>query len=197
MTQILSATVPLGSKAETRNLDSLLDTVSGKIFSLNDLIYRDTKFRISTVIMFICNHCPFVKHINKELVRLANNYIPKGVSFIAISSNDVINYPEDSPEKMKLVAKELGYPFPYLYDESQDVARAYNAVCTPDFFIYDKNMKLAYHGQLDDSRYSNKIPVTGKNIRIALDCLLNNKLVPQEQKPSIGCSIKWKVCTPN
>jgi thiol-disulfide isomerase/thioredoxin len=151
--------------------------------------------------MFICNHCPFVKHVNKELVKLANDYIPKGVSFIAISSNDVINHPEDSPEKMKITAKELNYPFPYLYDESQEVAHAYDAACTPDFFIYDKDLKLAYRGQLDDSRPSNArlndgvgqgIPVTGKDIRAALDLLLSNKPAPAQQKPSIGCNIKWK-----
>ena len=179
-----SIMIPLGSKAAEFKLP---DTVSGKNLSLNDL--RSDK---ATVIMFICNHCPFVKHVNKELVRLANDYIPKRISFIAISANDVINHPEDSPEKMKVNAKEQGYPFPYLYDESQQVARAYDAACTPDFFIYDKDMKLAYRGQLDDSRPSNGIPVTGKNIRAALDLLLSRKSVPVDQKPSIGCNIKWK-----
>ena len=142
--------------------------------------------------MFICNHCPFVKHVNEALVKLANDYIPKGISFIAISSNDVVNFPEDSPEKMKQTAKELGYSFPYLYDESQEVARAYDAACTPDFFIYDKNLKLVYRGQLDDSRPSNGLPVTGKDIRSAFDLLLAGKNVPAEQMPSIGCNIKWK-----
>ena len=142
--------------------------------------------------MFICNHCPFVKHVNKELVKLANDYIPKDISFIAINSNDVSTFPEDSPEKMKIIAAELNYPFPYLYDESQEVARAYDAACTPDFFIYDKDLKLAYRGQLDDSRPSNNIPVNGKDIRTALDCLLTDKPVPADQKPSIGCNIKWK-----
>jgi len=142
--------------------------------------------------MFICNHCPFVKHVNEGLVELANDYILKGISFIAISSNDVVNFPEDSPEKMKNEAKSLGYPFPYLYDESQEVARAYDAACTPDFFIYDKDLKLVYRGQLDDSRPKNGIPVTGKDIRAALDSLLQSKPVSEEQKPSIGCNIKWK-----
>jgi thiol-disulfide isomerase/thioredoxin len=176
--------IPLGSKAPAL---SLPDTVTGKILSLNDL-----KSEKATLIMFICNHCPFVKHINAELVRLANDYIPKGISFIAISSNDAANFPEDSPEKMKLTAKELGYPFPYLYDESQEVAKAYDAACTPDFFIYDKDLKLAYRGQLDDSRPSNGLPVTGKDVRAALDLLLRGRAVPAEQKPSIGCNIKWK-----
>ena len=176
--------VKLGSKVPAF---SLPDTVSGKILSLNDLVSEK-----ATVIMFICNHCPFVKHVNDELVRLANDYISKGVSFIAISSNDVMNFPEDSPGKMQIVAEELEYPFPYLYDESQEVAKAYDAACTPDFFIYDKELKLAYRGQLDDSRPSNGLPLTGKDMRAALDLLLSGKAVPAEQKPSIGCNIKWK-----
>jgi thiol-disulfide isomerase/thioredoxin len=184
MAQTLSNMVPLGTTAS----DFILpDTISGKILSLSEL-----KSNKGTLIMFICNHCPFVKHVNKELVRLANDYIPKGISFIAISSNDVTNYPEDSPEKMKEVAQALRYPFPYLYDESQEVARAYGAACTPDFFIYDKSLKLVYRGQLDDSRPSNGIPVSGKDIRAALDCLLAGKPISHEQKPSMGCNIKWK-----
>lgn len=184
MAETLSTMVALGTKAHEFILP---DTVSGKNFSL-----RDLKSDKGTVMMFICNHCPFVKHVNKELVRLANDYMPKGISFIAVSSNDIVNYPEDSPEKMQQVAKELGYPFPYLYDESQQVARAYGAACTPDFFIYDMDLKLVYRGQLDDSRPSNGIPVTGKDIRNALDNLLSGKPVSSEQKPSIGCNIKWK-----
>lgn len=166
---------------------SLMDTVSGKKISLQDL--RSGK---ATVIMFICNHCPFVKHINKELVKLAQDYIPKGISFIAVSSNDIVKYPDDAPDKMKEHALEQGYPFPYLFDETQDVAKAYDARCTPDFFIYDGSLKLAYRGQLDDSRPSNQVPVTGKDIRNALDCILRNEPVTVEQKPSIGCNIKWR-----
>ena len=184
MAQTPSAMVSLGTKAPDFTLP---DTVSGKTLSLNDL-----KSDKATVIMFICNHCPFVKHVNKELARLANDYIPQGISFVAISSNDVVNFPEDSSEKMKQEAKSLGYSFPYLYDASQKVARAYSAACTPDFFIYDKDLKLVYRGQLDDSRPSNGIPVTGKDIRNALDLLLAAKSIPAEQKPSIGCNIKWK-----
>ncbi len=179
-----STMTSLGTKAPGFTLP---ETVSGKTLSLQEL-----KSDKATLIMFICNHCPFVKHVNKELVKLANDYIPKGISFVAISSNDVVNFPEDSPEKMKEEAKALGYPFPYLYDESQKTARSYDAACTPDFFIYDKELKLVYRGQLDDSRPSNGLPVTGKDIRNALDCLLAGKPVHAEQKPSIGCNIKWK-----
>jgi peroxiredoxin len=166
---------------------SLFDTVSGNTLSLTEL-----KSEIATVIMFICNHCPYVKHINTELVSLSNDYLQKGISFIGISSNDVENYPEDSPEIMKLTAEELGYKFPYLFDESQEVAKAYKAACTPDFYIFAQNMKLVYRGQFDDSRPGNGMAVTGNDIRSALDNILAGKPVSQEQKPSIGCNIKWK-----
>lgn len=179
-----STMIPLGTTAPDFNLP---DTVSGETKSLQDL--RSEK---ATVIMFICNHCPFVKHINTVLVNLSNDYIARGVSFIAISSNDVINYPADSPEKMKETAAELGYQFPYLYDESQDVAKAYKAACTPDFYIFDGDLKLVYRGQLDDSRPDNGVPVTGKDIRAALDNVLSGNPVVDDQKPSIGCNIKWK-----
>lgn len=165
----------------------LPDTVSEKNISVPDV--RGDK---ATVIVFVCNHCPFVKHVNAELVKLANDYKNRGVGFAAISSNDVVNYPDDAPHLMKQVALQLKYPFPYLYDETQGVAKAYNAACTPDFFVYDKNLLLVYRGQLDDSRPGNEIPVTGKDIRQALDCLLGGKPVPEEQRPSIGCNIKWK-----
>jgi|SRR5687767_6520431 len=166
---------------------TLPDTISGK-----DLSLENVKGSVATVIMFICNHCPFVKHVNTELVKLANDYKRKGVGFAAISSNDVVNHPDDSPALMAQVAGQLKYPFPYLYDESQDVAKAYDAACTPDFFIYDKDLKLVYRGQLDDSRPGNEIPVTGKDIRRALDCLIDDQPVPEVQRPSIGCNIKWK-----
>ena len=166
---------------------NLPDTVSGKNFKLENV-----KGKIATVIMFICNHCPFVKHVNPELVKLANDYKNRGIGFVAISANDAINYPDDSPELMAKTAKELKYPFPYLYDESQEVAKAYDAACTPDFFIYDKALRLVYRGQLDDSRPGNEIALTGKDIRNALDCLINDQPVPEEQRPSIGCNIKWK-----
>ena len=184
MARTPSTMVALGTKAP----DFLLpDTVSGKQISLKDI-----KGETATMIIFICNHCPFVKHVNEELVKLGNDYKNKGVGFVAISSNDVINHPDDSPALMTQVAKQLKYPFPYLYDESQETAKAYDAACTPDFFIYNKDLQLVYRGQLDDSRPGNEIPVTGKDIRRALDSLLNNEPVPQEQRPSIGCNIKWK-----
>lgn len=184
MAETPSTMLPLGTKAPQFELP---DTVSGKTLSLESL-----KSSIATVIMFICNHCPFVKHVNRELVRLAGDYQSKNVSFVAISSNDVINYPQDSPDKMKETAESLGYTFPYLYDESQEVARDYRAACTPDFYIFDSELKLAYRGQLDDSRPGNGIPVTGKDIRDALDCLIVGHPVSEEQLPSIGCNIKWK-----
>ena len=166
---------------------TLPDTISGKNISLNEV-----KGEKATLIMFICNHCPFVKHVNEELVKLANDYLTKEIGFVAISSNDAASYPEDAPEKMKEVAAQLNYPFPYFYDETQQVARAYNAACTPDFFIYDEILQLVYHGQLDDSRPGNGIPVSGKDIREALDCIISNQPVSADQRPGIGCNIKWK-----
>jgi peroxiredoxin len=166
---------------------SLIDTVSGVNKSLKEL-----QGKIGTVIMFICNHCPFVIHVNEGLVKIANEYQLKGISFIAISSNDVVNYPADSPELMKVNAVKNNYPFPYLYDETQEVAKAYDAACTPDIYLFDDNLKLIYRGQIDDSRPQNEIPVTGLDLRYALDCLLGNKPNHCPQKPSIGCNIKWK-----
>ncbi len=179
-----STMLPLGTAAPDFNLP---DTVSGQIKNLEEL--QSTQ---ATVIMFICNHCPFVKHVNDQLVKLANDYQSQGVSFIAISSNDVENYPEDHPDKMKEYALALGYPFPYLYDETQDVAKAYKAACTPDFYIFDGDLKLVYRGQLDASRPKSDIPVTGSDIRSALDNMLAGKPVSADQKPSLGCNIKWK-----
>jgi peroxiredoxin len=179
-----STMLALGTKAPPF---ALPDTVSGKMMSLNEL-----KSDQATVVMFICNHCPYVKHVQTGLVKLAQDYQPKGVSFVAISSNDVVQYPEDGPRPMKEVAERLGYPFPYLYDESQEIARAYRAACTPDFYLFDPDLKLVYRGQLDDSRPGNSIPVTGRDVRAALDNILAGQPVNPEQKPSIGCSIKWK-----
>ncbi|MGB0897447.1 MAG: thioredoxin family protein [Flavobacteriaceae bacterium] len=166
---------------------TLLDTVSNTIVSLSEL--KGTK---ATVIMFICNHCPFVIHVNHELVKLANDYKQKDIAFIAISSNDVENYPQDGPDKMQQHAQDNHYPFPYLYDETQEVAKAYDAACTPDFFVFNDQLTLQYRGQLDDSRPGNDINVTGKDIRNALDSILHNLPVSDIQKPSIGCNIKWK-----
>jgi len=176
--------LPLGTKAPEF---SLLDTVSGNILNLNNL-----KENLGTVIMFICNHCPFVMHVNSELVKIANLYSEKGIHFIAISSNDAIKYPQDGPDNMKHHAKNEKYPFPYLYDETQEIARAYDAACTPDFYVFDAELKLNYRGQLDDSRPGNGIEVTGHDLKHALDCLLENKENLNPQKPSIGCNIKWK-----
>ncbi len=146
----------------------------------------------ATVIMFICNHCPYVKHVNLELIRLATDYMNKGVRFLAVNSNDTEHYPDDSPDNMKKMAQSLGYPFPYLFDETQEVAKAYQATCTPDFFVFDRNNCLAYRGQLDNSRPGNGIKVDGSSIRTALDCLLTNTPITEQQKPSLGCNIKWK-----
>lgn len=175
--------IPLGFIAPDFTLP---DTVSGKDVSLGEL-----RGEHATVVMFICNHCPFVVHVNDEIVRLANDYTPRGVAFIGISSNDVEDYPEDGPEQMKRAAAELGYPFPYLYDESQDVAKAYHAACTPDFSIFDKDLKCVYRGQLDSSRPGKGEP-DGRDIRSALDNILAGQPVNPDQKPSIGCNIKWK-----
>jgi len=176
--------LPLGIAAPSFKL---LDTISQKIKSLEEL-----KGNKATVIMFICNHCPFVLHVNDTLVKIANKYQSNGVKFIAISSNDVLNYPQDSPDLMTLQAKKLNYPFPYLYDETQEIAKLYDAACTPDIFAFDANLKLAYRGQLDDSRPGNGIPVTGKDLRKALDLVLDNKPIDFVQKASMGCNIKWK-----
>lgn len=166
---------------------SLPEPLSGKIWDLNEL-----RGEFATVVMFICNHCPYVKHVNEELIRLANDYMPKGISFIAINSNDAQKYPDDAPDKMVEVAKRLKYPFPYLFDESQHIAKAYHAVCTPDFSIFNSELKCIYRGQLDDSRPGSSVEVTGEDIRVVLDAVLSNMQVPKNQKLSAGCSIKWK-----
>lgn len=184
MAQTPSNMIPLGTQAPDFTLK---DVVSGEKKSLSKL-----KSDRATVIMFICNHCPFVKHVLDGLLQLANDYIPRGISFIAINSNDVEAYPDDSPENMKKLAEEKKFPFVYLFDETQEVAKAYQAACTPDFYIFDGSMKLVYRGQLDDSRPGNEIPVTGKDIRAALDAILAGEPVSEDQKPSIGCNIKWK-----
>lgn len=175
---------PVGTKAPNFNL---IDTVSEDMFA-----FSDCKGENGTVIMFICNHCPFVIHINDMLVELGKEYEPKGIGFAAISSNDVMNYPQDSPGMMKIHAEELEYPFPYLYDETQKVAKAYNAVCTPDIYVFDTEDKCYYHGQIDASRPGNNIAVTGKDLKNVLDLLLAKKAFEGEQVPSIGCNIKWK-----
>lgn len=166
---------------------TLLDTVSDSQLSLQEL-----KGENGTMVMFICNHCPFVIHVNPEISKLGKTYLEKGISFIAISSNDVINYPQDAPHLMKQRAKEEDYTFPYLYDETQEIAKAYDAACTPDFYLFDGNLKLVYRGQLDDSRPGNGVPLTGADLRNAMDALLAGEEIDDNQKPSIGCNIKWK-----
>lgn len=163
-----------------------LPDVDGTTVSLDD--FGDAG---ALLVMFICNHCPFVKHIRDELAAIGRDYAGKGLAVVAISSNDVANYPDDSPKKMKAEAEEAGYTFPYLYDESQGVAKAYRAACTPDFFLFDGEKKLVYRGQLDDSRPGNGEPVTGRDLRVAIECVLAGSPAPETQHPSIGCNIKW------
>lgn len=167
--------------------DFRLPDTNGKLVSLGELTGHP-----ALLVMFICNHCPFVKHVRAELAKLGRDYAPKNVAIVAISSNDAANYPDDSPAKMAEEARAAGYNFPYLYDESQAVAHAYRAACTPDFFLFDRNHRLVYRGQLDDSRPGNGIPVTGQDLRTALDALIGGKPVAATQKPSLGCNIKWK-----
>ena len=176
--------LPLGTKAPNFNLP---DTISSKNISL-----KEVTSDVATVVMFICNHCPYVIHINEGLVALVEEYKELGVSFVAISSNDVENYPQDAPDKMTTHAQETGYNFPYLYDESQEVAKAYDAACTPDFYIFNGDTQLVYRGQLDGSRPGSGKPVTGKDLRAALDAVLVGRPVTSLQRPSAGCGIKWK-----
>ncbi|MAA74915.1 MAG: thioredoxin family protein [Salinisphaeraceae bacterium] len=177
--------MPLGTKAPDFTLP---DTVSGKDVSL-----ADVKGDKATVVMFICNHCPYVVHIKAELAAVADRYLPQGVGFVAISSNDVETHPDDAPEKMTEFAQANGFKFPYLYDESQAVAKAYDAACTPDIYVFDEKLKCAYRGQLDSSRPGNDEPVTGADLRASLDSILEGDMIPEEaQTPSQGCNIKWK-----
>lgn len=178
-----STMLPLGTQAPAF---ALPDT-SGKSVSLDDF-----RGKPALLVMFLCNHCPYVKHVRAGLAQLVQEYQARGAVAVGISSNDAVGYPDDSPEKMVIEAREAGYTFPYLYDESQQVAKAYQAACTPDLFLFDRNQKLVYRGQLDDSRPGNGIPVSGRDLRAALDALLAGKTIPAEQKPSIGCNIKWK-----
>ena len=165
---------------------SLPDT-DGKMVSLADF-----KARPALLVMFICNHCPYVKHVRHELARLGRDDQAKGVAVVAISSNDAAAFPDDSPEKMREEKQQAGYTFPYLYDESQDVARAFRAACTPDFYLFDAGRRLVYRGQMDGSRPGNDVPVTGADLRAAIDALLAGKAVNADQKPSMGCNIKWR-----
>lgn len=159
---------------------------SGEKFSTEGLAIKN-----ALVVMFICNHCPFVIHVQSELVRLSYDYTKKSIDFVAINSNDVINYPDDAPDKMLVEKRRVGYAFPYLFDGSQNVAKSFRAACTPDFYIFDRGKKLIYRGQLDDSRPGNSIQPTGADIRRVLDCVLEKSYIPSVQKTSLGCNIKW------
>lgn len=174
----------LGTKAPDFRLP---DVVSGKTISLDT--FADKK---ALVVMFLCRHCPYVQHVKEELARLGRDYAGKSVGIVAISSNDAVQYPDDRPERLKAMAEELGFHFPFCYDETQEVAKAYAAACTPDFYVFDQERKLVYRGQLDDSRPGNGLPVTGKDLRAAIEAVLEGRPVPSEQKPSLGCNIKWK-----
>ena len=174
----------LGTKAPDFELK---DVVTGRAVSR-----RDVAGNMGMLVMFICRHCPFVKHVQNELAAIGRDYNGRGVGIVAISANDVASHPEDSPTKLAYQAQELNFSFPYLFDESQQVARAYDAQCTPDFFLYDSQGALVYRGQLDDSRPGNEIPVTGADLRAALDALMAGRPISSEQRPSIGCNIKWR-----
>jgi len=180
---VTSTTLPLGTVAPGFSLPECRGgTVSLEDFSKAPVL----------LVIFMCNHCPYVKHVQKTLAALVKEYQGRGAAAVGISSNDIVSHPDDSPEAMARVAREIGYTFPFLYDESQEVARAYGAVCTPEFFLFGAQRKLVYHGQMDSSRPGNNIPVTGEDLRRALDAALAGKSVPGEQRPSIGCGIKWK-----
>lgn len=184
MAAVQSKMVPLGTQAPDF---SLKDAISGETVSLNSI-----KSDLATVVMFICNHCPYVIHIYNHLAKLSGEYIDKGIAFVGINSNNYKVYTDDSPEKMKEIALKLGYRFPYLIDETQEIAKSYQAECTPDFFVYDKQLKLIYRGQYDSSRPNNGIPVTGSDLKSCLDAVLTGRPVNPNQIPSIGCNIKWK-----
>ena len=183
MAMTASTMLPLRTKAPHF---SLPDT-TGRTVSLSDFDAADV-----LLVVFMCNHCPFVKHVIDDFVQLAKEYQGKGVAVVGINSNDVANYPEDRPELMTKEARDRGFTFPYLYDATQDVAKAYQAACTPDFYVFDKDRTLAYRGQMDESRPGNGEPVTGADLRAALDAALDGREIPREQRPSIGCNIKWK-----
>jgi peroxiredoxin len=184
MAKTLSTMLDLGTTAPEFTLP---DVVSGKTMTLGD--FAESK---ALLVMFICRHCPFVKHIERELARLGRDYARPDVAIVAISANDAAEHPDDAPESLKEMAEQLGFGFPFLYDESQSVAKAYSAACTPDFFLFDQSRKLVYRGQLDDSRPESGIPVTGKDLRAAIDAVVSDDAVNPDQRASIGCNIKWK-----
>ena len=184
MVKTLSTMLPLGTKTPDFSLE---DAVSGNKISLDT--FTDKK---ALLVMFICVHCPFVKHLQEALAAVGKEYVDKGLGVVAISSNDITTHPGDAPDKMKEMAATLGFNFPFCYDESQEVAKAYTAACTPDFFLFDSNNTLVYRGQFDDSRPGNDVPVTGKDLKASIEEVLLDRKVDTQQKPSIGCNIKWK-----
>jgi len=183
MVMTASTMLPLGMSAP----DFSLPDIKGDMVSLAD--FKDSS---ALLVIFMCNHCPFVKHVLHVMVDLIKEYQAKGIAVVGINSNDVVNFPDDSPKNMAKVAKKVGFTFPYLYDETQEVAKSYRAACTPDFFLFDKERKLVYRGQMDDSRPGSEIPVTGVDLIRAMDAVLTGKDIRSDQKPSMGCNIKWK-----
>jgi peroxiredoxin len=183
MPEAISAMLPLGTKAPQFRLPD----PHGKLVSSEDF-----QGAPALLVVFLCNHCPYVKHVQSTFAALAREYQARGARIVAISSNDVEAFPEDGPEKMAEEIVSAGYTFPYLYDESQEVAHAYRAACTPDFFLFDRDTRLVYRGQFDGSRPKNNVPVTGADLRAALDAVLEGRPVPSDQRPSVGCNIKWK-----
>ena len=184
MVAVASTMLPLGTRVPEF---SLVNAVGGRRVSPGD--YRDAQ---ALLVMFICNHCPYVRHVRQEIGRVAADYAPRGVALIAINSNDVAAYPDDAPPHMRQLAADEGWRFPFLFDETEAVAKAFRAACTPEFYLFDGDRKLAYRGQLDDSRPKNDVPVTGRDLRAALEAVLAGRPVAAEQRPSVGCSIKWK-----
>ncbi len=184
MVAVASTMLPLGTPIPDFKLPNAVD---GRMVSPAD--FEDCK---ALLVMFLCNHCPYVQHVKAEIGRIAAEYQPKGVGIIAINSNDVTAYPDDSPENMKRLAQSEGWTFPFLFDESQEVAKAFRAACTPEFYLFGPDRRLVYRGQLDDSRPRSNVPVTGRDLRAALDAVLSGRPVPEEQVPSVGCNIKWR-----
>jgi peroxiredoxin len=183
MVMTASTMLPLGTEAP----EFTLADWDGRMVSLED--FADAK---ALVVVFMCNHCPFVKHVIDGFVRLAREYQARGVAFVGINANDVDSYPEDRPDLMSQFAREKGFTFPYLFDVTQETAKSYHAACTPDFFVFGDDRRLVYRGQMDDSRPGNRVPVTGSDLRAALDAALTGESAPGQQKPSMGCNIKWK-----
>jgi peroxiredoxin len=184
MARTESAMLALGTSAP--------DFVLKDVITLHEVSTQAVSGPKGLLVMFICRHCPFVKHLEKALAQLGRDFDGKGIGLVAISSNDAVNYPDDAPDGLAAQARELGFSFPYLFDETQEVARAYDAACTPDFFLFDSALKLVYRGQFDDSRPGNDVPVTGRDLRAAMDALIAGQPISPEQRPSLGCNIKWK-----